>query len=309
MLNKGGQALALLSFSFFFSVLFTPLSVLLSHRVGAIDVPDGDRKLHARPTPRLGGFAVFFSIFLAGLLFLEEGSTRAALLSGGALLCVLGISDDVFSLSPPLKLFCQAVISLVPVCFSLYPQTFVLGVFSFSLPPWVCIIFSVLWIIMLSNAYNLVDGADMLSSSQALVSAAALSLYVPIAWVLFGSVLGFLPYNRRALGLAPVERMPTRTFLGDTGALFIGYALGVLSLSQSTFSFFWLLFFAVPLYELVSSFFRRAVRGKNPFYADRSHLHHRLMDRGFSPALTVFLLFLYALLFSSAGVLLVELFK
>ena len=163
-------------------------------------------------------------------------------------------------------------------------------------------------LVLLLNAYNLVDGVDMLATSEALAAALALSPYTPEAPVLLGALLGFLPYNREALSLFSSQKMPTRSFLGDTGALFIGYALGVLALSHERFSLFTLLFFALPLYELFSSFFRRAWRGKNPFKADRSHLHHRLFDGGASPALTVFLLFLFSMLFSSVGVLLTELF-
>lgn len=306
---KRGGTVALLVFSFFLSVILTPLSVVCAERVGALDIPDGGRKLHARPTARLGGLAVFVSVLFAGLLFLPDGAMRGALLSGGALLCCLGVSDDVFSLPPILKLFAEAAIAFLPAAFSLYPRSFSLFSYVFNLPVWAGIAFSVLWTVVLSNAYNLVDGMDMLASSQALVAAAALSFYAGEAWLLFGSVLGFLPYNRRALGLAPLKSVPTRSFLGDTGALFIGYALAVLSLALESFSLPLVLLFAVPLYELLSSFFRRAARGQSPFRADRLHLHHRLADKGFSSSFTVFLLFLYALLFSSFGVLFIEIFK
>lgn len=301
--------MALLVFSFFLSVILTPLSVFGARALGALDIPDGERKFHARPTARLGGLAVFASVLLLGLFLLPGGAVRGALLSGGALLCVLGVSDDVFSLPPALKLFVEAVLALLPAAFSVYPRSFSLFSYTYTPPIWVGIAFSALFTVALANAYNLVDGMDMLASVEALVAAAALSLYTRDAWLLFGAVLGFLPYNRRALGLAPVKRVPTRSFLGDTGALFIGYALAVLSLSLDSFPLPAVLFFAVPLYELGSSFLRRAARGKNPFGADRRHLHHRFADRGCSPAFTVFLLSLYALLFAAVGVLFIEIFK
>lgn len=292
----------LLVFSFLFSVLLTPLSVLCAARVGALDTPDGERKRHPLPTPRLGGLAVFLSVLTAGLLFLPATSFRAALLSGGALLCVLGISDDIFSLSPSLKLLCELFIALTAVAFGVYPRTLTLGSLVLTPPIWLSILLAVLLLLLLSNAFNLIDGLDTLAVTQGLVSAAALSLYAPTSWVLFGSLLGFLPYNRRSLGLLPVRMLPTRSFLGDTGALFIGYALALFALSSSRFSLFSLLLFAVPLYDLCSSVLRRLVKKKNPFRADREHLHHRLEKKGYSPALAVLLLLLYALLFASVGV-------
>jgi len=300
--------MALVSFSFLFSVILTPLSVLCAARIGAIDLPDGERKLHAHPTARLGGLALFFAVCSASLRVLPATDVRAALHSGGALLCVLGVSDDVFSLSPVLKLAAEGVIVFIPAAFSLYPRALTLGNLSFDLPEWAGIFFSAFLLVALLNAYNLVDGVDMLASSEAIAAALALSLYAPASPVLLGALLGFLPYNREALALFSSEKMPTRSFLGDTGALFIGYALGVLALSQERFSLFMLLFFALPLYELFSSFIRRAWRRQNPFKADREHLHHRLEKKGYSPALAVLLLLLYALLFASVGVLLREIF-
>ncbi len=301
--------MALFSFSFLFSVLFTPMSILCASRIGAIDVPDGERKLHAYPTARLGGLALFLAVLAAALLFLPDTRARAALLSGGALLCVLGVSDDVFSLSPALKLIAQAAIAFVPAAFSLYPRTFSLGAYTLFLPSWVGVLFSAFLLVALSNAFNLVDGADMLATSEAIAASLALLPYAPAAPVLLGALLGFLPYNRTSILLPSVQRVPTRSFLGDTGALFIGYALGVLALENARFSLFSLLFFALPLYELFSSFFRRARQGKNPFKADHGHLHHRLEREGYSPFLTVLLLFLYAVLFATVGVLLNGLFK
>ena len=239
--------MALLNFSFLLSVLFTPLSVLCAARIGAIDLPDGDRKLHARPTARLGGLALFCAVFAVSVLFLPASDVRAALLSGGALLCALGVSDDIFSLSPALKLSVEGVVAFLPAAFSLYPRALTLGSFSLALPRWAGVRFSVFLLVLLLNAFNLVDGADMLASSEAIAASLALSLYEPAALVLLGALLGFLPYNREALAPLLAKKVPTRTFLGDTGALFIGYALGVLALSRERLSIFSLLFFALPL--------------------------------------------------------------
>ena len=301
--------MALLTFSFLFCVLLSPLSVFCARRVGALDTPDGERKRHPHPTARLGGLALFSAVLVSSLIFLSDTPVRAALLSGGALLCVLGVSDDVFSLSPTVKLIAEAAVALIPACFSLYPRAVSVFGVAYVLPAWVGVLLSVFFLVLLSNAFNLVDGADMLCTLEGSVASAALLPYTPEAAVLLGALLGFLPYNRESLSLFSFKKMPTRSFLGDTGALFIGYALGVFALAAEVFSLFFLLFFALTLYELITSFFRRIKKGKNPFAADRLHLHHRLADKGYSTALAVFLLFLYALLFAAVGVFLTELFK
>ena len=301
--------MALLLFSFLLAVLFTPLSVFCARRVGAIDLPDGERRCHARPTARLGGLALFFAVFAAALIFLPETPLRAACLSGGALLSVLGISDDIFSLSPKIKLIAEASVAFIPAAFSLYPRAFWLFGESVSVPSWAGVLFSVSFTVILSNAFNLVDGADMLCTLEGAVASLALLPYVPEALTLLGALLGFLPYNREALSLISFRKMPTRSFLGDTGALFVGYALSVFTLSMRDFPLFALFFFALPIYELTSSFFRRARKGKSPFLADRSHLHHRLRDKGYDTGFAVLLLFLYAALFASVGVLLIEVFS
>ena len=109
--------MALLTFSFLFCVLLSPLSVFCARRVGALDTPDGERKRHPHPTARLGGLALFSAVLVSSLIFLSDTPVRAALLSGGALLCVLGVSDDVFSLSPTVKLIAEAAVALIPACF------------------------------------------------------------------------------------------------------------------------------------------------------------------------------------------------
>ena len=286
------------------STLLTPLSISLAVRVRAIDSPDGLRKSHARPTPRLGGLAIFLSVTLFALLFLPLTPLRGAWLSGGALLCVLGISDDVFSLSPRLKMLAMIFIALIPVCFGLAPSELVLGNKAISLPVLLSAPITLLWLLLLTNAYNLIDGLDGLAVTQGAVAAAALSLAAVASdgLLLSGALLGFLPYNRQATVFSShrsLKRIPTRSFLGDTGALFVGYSLGVLSLgAKGRLSLFLPLLFALPLYELISSVLRRIIKGRSPFAADGHHLHHRLLQNGLSRTGTVLFLLLYGILFA-----------
>ena len=285
------------------SVLLTPFSMSLAVTVHAIDTPDGGRKIHLSPTPRLGGVAVFLSVALTALFLLPSSPTRDAWLTGGALLSALGISDDIFSLSPRLKLFAMSAILLLPVCFGLAPNSMSVGDTVFPISPVLGGCLAFLWTLALANAFNLIDGLDGLAATQGIVVSLFLSLSGdPLAALFGGTLFGFLPYNRTGLSLlvSPPKKIPTRSFLGDTGALFTGYSLALLSLGDgNSFSVFLPLLFALPLCETLSSFFRRLRKGKNPFSADRDHLHHRLLKAGYSPTTAVFLLFLYALLFGS----------
>ncbi len=294
----------LLVFGCFLSTLLTPLSMRLAECIHAIDRPDGVRKAHPCPVPRLGGLAVFLTVVATMLLFLPLSSLHAAWLTGGALLCALGVSDDVFSLPPWLKLLAMTAIAAVPAFFGLSPTRITFGTFSFALPFAFGTVITVLWLLLLTNAYNLIDGLDSLAVSLGIVCALflAMTATAPSALLLGGGLLGFLPYNRPALHLTDgkVKNLPTRSFLGDTGALFIGYSLGLLSLGEEQhFSLFLPLLFALPLYEVLSSFLRRLWQGKSPFSADGNHLHHRLLKKGYAPFAVVMLLSLYSLLFSS----------
>jgi len=273
------------------AAFFTPLSMRLAKAIGAIDVPDGERKRHAAPMPRLGGLAVFAAIFLVGFFLLPPTALRRVWLSGGALLCVLGVSDDVFSLSAPVKLLAECTIATLPVAFGLVPRVFTLGDWQFVLPLWLANFLTVFWVILLTNAFNLIDGLDGLCVTQTMLASMAVALlFSADAWLLFGAALGFLPYNRPALAL-PNTPIRTRAFLGDTGALFLGYSLAVLSIGNAGRASFLLpLLFFVPVFDCIFSFLRRIVKGKNPFLADGGHLHHVLYRYTHSSVGTVTLL-------------------
>lgn len=270
----------------FFAAATLPLSIRLAVPLGAMDIPDGRRKAHARPTPRLGGLALFFALLFALLpsLLASPSPLLGALLAGGALVAALGISDDIFSLSPALKLFAEVFAALLPVFFGLVPKGLSFGTASLSLPTWLGIPLTVLWILTLTNAFNMIDGLNGLCASQIILSSLFLALVfkAPLALAPAGAAFGFLPYNR---GRA-------RTFLGDGGALLFGYALALFSfgLQGDSFALATPLLFFLPLLDLLWVFLLRLYKRKNPFSADASHLHHRLRRCGFSAGGAVLLL-------------------
>lgn len=278
-----GYSIFLFCFSALLSTLFTPLSIRTAHIIGAIDIPDGGRHRHTHPTPRLGGLAVFSAVMLCALLFPIDAKT-GSLLAGGGLLAALGVSDDLYALSPRLKLSALLAIATLPVAFGMAPTALTLCRYSLPLSYTAGNIFTILWILLLTNAFNLIDGLDGLAASLAALGAVALFFLEGERYALLtaGALFGFLPYNRSAFSPTARKRLPARSFLGDTGALFVGYALAVLSLGQGTFSLALPFLFALPLLDLFRVFFIRALQAKNPFQADRSHFHHRFADRGLS---------------------------
>ena len=278
------------------SVMLTPLSMRLAHGLGAVDIPDGTRKRHAVPTPRLGGLALFLTVFVGSLLFLPQTPLRDTWLTGGALLCALGISDDIFSLSAPTKLLAEAAIATLPIAFGLAPRVFTLGALTWDIPHPLANALCLLWVLLLTNAFNLIDGIDTLCATQVLLSSAFFALFGnKESALLCGAVSGFLPYNRPA-DVLPMRRVRTRSFLGDTGALFLGFSLAVFSFgTNAAFPLFLPLLFAVPLFDCLFAFIRRAVQGKNPFSADNGHIHHLLLKRTHSAPKTVALLSLFSI--------------
>ena len=221
----------LLPLGVFSSLLLTPVSIRCARAIGAVDLPDGERRLHPRPTPRLGGLSLFVSSLLLSF-FLPEDTLVSVWLAGGGLIAALGVTDDLFDLSPTVKFSAMLAICALPAAFGLSPGVLALGVKSIPLSHVSGNLFSLFWMLLLVNAFNLIDGADGLCASLSLVSAffIFLSSGAPSVLLLLGTVIGFLPYN------LPVRKGDTRSFLGDTGALFIGYSLAVFSLKAPVFS-------------------------------------------------------------------------
>lgn len=285
-------------FSFFISyALFLP-SLALSYKIGAVDYPAG-RKMHLIPTARAGGFA-FFIAFSSLMAFLEiDVELKYSLLIGGAIMFTIGLIDDARPLLPIQKLTGEALAAALFVCFVPRDSAF-MGIFSFA------------WIIFLTNATNLCDGLNGLAggicASQALCLA-VISLILDnsdvlvCSLILSGAILGFLPHN-----------FPNaKIFMGDCGALFLGFTLAALSSRLLVdgvgvlipLSFFFV--FRIPIFDTVTSIVRRAAKGKNPLSADRGHLHHKLLDMSFSKECAALLLVAAALLFGLVGVLIASL--
>ena len=271
--------------SFLLSFILTPITIPLCHTVGALDKPDGKRKINTLPTPRLGGIAFFTSFFILSSLFAKNDSFIAAILAGGSVLVAGGFADDVFDLPPRMKLLIQISASAVAIGIAGAPSDIsFFGIFSLSLPFAIGTLFAIFKTVFAINAVNFSDGLDGLAAG--LSSVAFLSLFVYgvrngnfypalASLLLAAAVIGFLPYNKYR----------AKTFMGDSGSQFLGFAFSVLSLGcakNHAYTVETTLFLIIPAVDTVVSVLRRIAKRKSPFSADKGHLHHILLRGGLS---------------------------
>jgi UDP-GlcNAc:undecaprenyl-phosphate GlcNAc-1-phosphate transferase len=294
---------------FFASILLTPLVKKLAFKIGATDKPN-QRKVHSRIMPRLGGLAIFLS-FLIGILIINPsheflGEYHLSIVIGGFIIILTGMLDDVKEISPKVKLSGQIAAAAVVVIYGGLKVEFINlpfgGIIDFG---YLSIPLTMIWIIGITNAINLIDGLDGLAggvSTIALVAIAGMSFvtgtpYVAImALIVAASTIGFLYYNFH----------PAKIFMGDTGALFLGYIISVLSLlGYKNITFVSLIIpiiiLGVPISDTFFAIIRRLVN-KQPLSApDKSHLHHCLLKSGFTHRQTVLLIYFMAALFGLAA--------
>lgn len=310
----GDIAIAFL-LAFITAFVITPYTIRLAKKVGAVDIPN-DRRVNKKPMPRLGGLAVIagflvsviylvISASIEGKINLLEDGLNVKLLGilGGML--VLGIVcyiDDVKDIKPLVKLAGQVVAAIIVASSGVLIDNFTIPFKenSFVLNEVFSFILTVGWIIGITNAINLIDGLDGLSSGITLIS--CLSLVVVFALnespliaiilitALAGAIVGFLPYNFN----------PAKTFIGDVGSNFMGFALAIISILgvAKTYTAIVLIapimILALPIFDTIWAIIRRIIKSKSikgVFKADRGHLHHRLMAKGYTQKQSVLILY------------------
>ena len=293
--------------AFLIALILTPIIRDTFRSYNMVDRP-GSRKVHAYPIPRVGGIAIAIAYVVSLLMGggSEPESTAAIwkLLPGAVVVFLTGLVDDFFSLKPRYK-----IIGLVAASTVVYWNGLHIGDLATQpLPVWLDYPITVFWLLLTSNALNLIDGLDGLCAGMGLVStltlfaAALLRHNQPLAFATFplvGALLGFLCYNIN----------PATVFLGDSGALLIGFLLGCYGMiwtqKASTLLSMMvpLLALSIPLLDVSLSVIRRFLRNQPIFSADRGHIHHRLLDRGFSARQAVWVLYLFAALAAAFALL------
>ena len=296
-----GTIIAAFAVAAVLSYFFTPPVKNFAHKVGAIDVPKDARRMHKKPIPRLGGLAIYGGFLCSILIFGQLDETMLCVLLGAAIIVALGIFDDVLALGAKLKFVVQIVAAAIPVCIGDLQIGLFTNLNPLSDTPFVhlgilAVPATIIWIVGITNAVNLIDGLDGLAvgvSSIAAITMLAVALLtgnMPIAITmaaLAGACIGFMPYNLN----------PAKIFMGDTGSTFLGYMLATVSI-MGLFKFYAVISFAVPflilglpIFDTANAIIHRVAAGRSPMSPDRGHVHHKLIDMGFNQKQAVAILY------------------
>lgn len=280
----------------------TPLSSRLARAVGAVDQPS-DRRIHRTPTPRLGGLAIMAGFFIPVLWFVPGDPGTRGLLAGALLITLLGAVDDIWGLSPAIKLAGQAACAAIPVSAGLTIDHITLPILGVGdLGPAQYPI-TIVWFVAIVNMINFIDGMDGLAAGVGGIAASTFAILAAslgradpaiIAAALAGACLAFLAFNFH----------PARVFMGDSGALGIGFVLagvavsGVMKSAAAIALVAPLMVLAIPILDTSFVILKRMKHGLPIYSADRSHFHHRFFTIGWGQRRTVLTLYGWCLLMS-----------
>ena len=319
--------------AFVTAFVLTPYTIRLAKKIGALDIPRDERRMHNKAMPKLGGlavisgslFATVYLIFLKcfdGELSLTDSSNFGLKLLGMligliVLLAVCFIDDKVKDIKPITKLSAQSLAAIIVIAFGVkidFIDIALLGQ-NFILNNYLQYIITFGWIIGITNAINLIDGLDGLSSGIAIISSLMLLIIfilngspliaIILITALLGALAGFLPYNFN----------PAKTFIGEMGTNFIGFSISVISIlgvaktATALVIVLPILVLGLPIFDTLYAMIRRLIKGKSIkacFQADRGHLHHRLVDKGYSTKEAVLILYGISLSLGVFSIILLE---
>lgn len=289
------------------SFLTTPLLSLVARKNGLMDKP-GLHKTHHEAKPLLGGLSIFLAVIVSVFVLLPDSSAVLSLMGGGAILVIVGLLDDIYNLNPYVKLAGQlAAAILVVLCNHASFSVLVEFTRRFYLPKPLTLLFIIGWLVLMINAFNLIDGLDGLACGTAVIIFAAMTVVsslhgrgtmTALLLIGLGACLGFLPYNFN----------PARIFMGDTGSMLLGYLLGVIHLFVITAPFDvslvlgTMFIMAYPATDVCFAIFRRIKNKTSIFKADQGHIHHLLLRLGLRVREVVLLIYAIDLFFASLAV-------
>ena len=297
--------------TFVICLILTPIVIKLCRKYNIVDIPKDSRRVHSKPMPRIGGVAIVTSMLIGFLIYylLTKDIPSIALnekflgyIIGGLIIATMGLIDDLVNLRARYKFFFQLAAGLVVYYFGIR----ITGIkIPFIYPDmidfawWIDLPLTLLWIIGVTNAINLIDGLDGLAAGITATSASLEAII--ISAVLVGAVLGFLPYNFN----------PAKTFMGDVSANFLGFTMAVVSILGFAKGYTMIAIIApvlvlgIPIFDTVFAMVRRFLKGQPMLKPDGGHIHHRLIKRGFSQRQAVILLYTITTLLCMLAVLLV----
>ncbi|WP_373893891.1 glycosyltransferase family 4 protein [Virgibacillus sp. CBA3643] len=290
------------------ALLVTPLISKLAKKLNVVDKPDNNRKSHKGARPSMGGLAIFIGA-AAGFMYLEPVDEQMnAIVIGACIMVITGLLDDMFEIRALYKLAGQIAAALVVVSSGLVIEKMTIPFAGTVYMDNFGIILTILWIVAASNAINLIDGLDGLAAG---VSAIGLSSILVMAFIdyrlvvvylsviLIGSCIGFLFHNFH----------PAKIFMGDTGALFLGYSIAIVAMlglfkNVAFFSFIVpIIVIAVPVFDTILAIIRRAINHQGIATADKQHIHYQLMHMGYSHRGSVLIIYAFSVFFGLMAII------
>ncbi|NPV44177.1 MAG: undecaprenyl/decaprenyl-phosphate alpha-N-acetylglucosaminyl 1-phosphate transferase [Firmicutes bacterium] len=283
-------------FALVISYILTPFVKRLAWKAGAVDIPKDERRVHTKPIPRIGGLAIYIAFIVTVLITLPVTDNIKGVIIGGTLITILGVLDDIYNLPAKIKLLGQIAAAGILVYFGIKVEwvTNPLGDMVYlgklSIP------ITIFWIVGVTNTLNFIDGLDGLAAGIASIASFTLMLValneglgpvVILTAALAGGAVGFLPFNFN----------PAKIFMGDTGAMFLGYVLAAISVMGAIKSATAIalavpiLALGLPIFDTAFAILRRAVNGHPVMKADKDHLHHRLLAIGLTQRQTVLIMY------------------
>lgn len=294
-------------FVFLVVALIMPVIIKIAHHVNALDMPN-ERKVHKEPMPRMGGLAIFIGFLVGYMLFCNQTVQMNSILIGSFFIILLGVFDDIKPLTPSIKFCGQLLAAIIVVyygnvvmqdlsAFGLYIN---FGMFAKPI--------TILFIVSIINCLNLIDGLDGLAggiSSIFFITITVIStllgnvssLDISLTLIMIGATLGFLLYNFH----------PAKIFMGDSGSMFLGYMIAVISLlgfKNVTLTSFIVpvLILAIPILDTLFAIIRRLLKGESFAKADKEHFHHQILKMAGNQTKTVLIIYLIQILFSAASI-------
>jgi UDP-GlcNAc:undecaprenyl-phosphate/decaprenyl-phosphate GlcNAc-1-phosphate transferase len=290
-------------------LLLTPLTAKVAPRIGAVDDPGDRPRIHSRPVPRIGGLAIVAGILIPAAVVIHPDGPYLGILIGTACLAVLGLVDDIRGVRPSTKMLGVVVVALIPVYgFGVSFEGFTIPLIGDHQLGGIGGPLTVLWIALLANLVNLIDGMDSLAAGIVAIAAASFALLAAsflrmdaaaLAAIVCGATLAFLRHNYH----------PAKIFMGDSGALALGFLLatvaveGVLKTAATIALVAPLLVIAVPILDTSFVVLKRLKYRRSPWGADHNHFYHRFLRIGFSQRRTAAYLHVWALLLAGYALL------
>ncbi|HEX6594195.1 MAG TPA: MraY family glycosyltransferase [Bacillota bacterium] len=290
------------------SLIVTPIIIKIALRWNIVDQPDRKRKTHNGTKPSMGGLAIFIGV-VAGFMYVQPvHEYMNAIIVGACLMIITGLLDDMFDLKPLYKLIGQLLAALVVVSSGLIIDKLTIPFLGTVYLDSLGVILTIVWIVGASNAINLIDGLDGLAAGVSAIGLTSILIMavmdyrfvvVYLSIILIGSSVGFLFHNF----------YPAKIFMGDTGALFLGYSIAIVSMlglfkNVAFFSFIVpLIVIAIPIFDTISAIIRRTMNNESIATADQQHIHYQLIHMGYSHRASVLIIYAFSVFFGCMAII------